>query len=563
MIYPKNTIAQLIIHVCETKGIETVIISPGSRNAPLSIGFHNNPNIKSLSIVDERSAAFFALGIAQQSKKPVALVCTSGSALLNYYPAIAEAYYSNIPLIILSADRPKHLLNIGDGQTINQKNVFKNHIVMSANLKEDIHSKIDFLLHNFNLVNKTITKCIQENGPVHINIPFDEPLYETTDKAIHFPEIIPFKKTTLLDEEPMDVDELSKFATIWNKSKKKMVLIGVHNPSELVQIQINHILEDESVLVLTETTSNLYNSKIINGIDKLIAPLKHEELSNLKPDILLTFGGMVISKKIKHFLRKYQPKNHWHIGKKNAPDTYHCLTHHFAMSTELFFSQFFFLTKNNRSNFQTTFLTLKTKREKKHLIFLHKAKFSDLKAFDLILKSIPKNYNLQLANSSIVRYSQLFNLDDTLQVYCNRGTSGIDGSTSTAIGAAYASARKTIFITGDISFFYDNNAFWNNYIKNDFRIIILNNSGGGIFRFIPGPKTTNALDFFETTHKLTAEYLCKMHHISYHKATNLGDLNKKLNTFYNHSKKPKLLEIFTPRKRNDSILNEYFKILES
>ncbi len=563
MIYPKKALAQLLIQACITHKIKTVVISPGSRNAPLSIGFHNNPNIESLSVVDERSAAFFALGIAQQTKHAVALVCTSGSALLNYYPAIAEAYFSNIPLIILSADRPKHLLDIGDGQTINQKNVFKNHILMSANLIEDSETNSEFSLQNFNLVHKTIVKALSNNGPVHINIPFDEPLYETTTKSIIFPEIITPKKINLLTEEPLDVDELSVFTEQWNNAKKKIVLIGVHYPSELTQTQINHILEDKSVLVFTETTSNVYHPNIINGIDKLIASMTKQDFKDLKPDILLTFGGMVVSKKIKQLFRNHSPKNHWHIGSKNAPNTYHCLTHHFKVSAELFFSQFFFLTKKVKSNYQKQYLTLQENRNEKHKDFLEKTPLSDLKVMDILLKTIPKKTNLQLSNSSIIRYTQLFKIHSSINVFCNRGTSGIDGSTSTAIGASYISDRRTTLITGDISFLYDNNALWNNYIKNDFRIILINNSGGGIFRFIPGPEGSNALDYFETTHELTAQHLCKMHHITYQKATILNELNKRLHTFYNKSRKPKLLEIKTPRNINAAILKDYFKNLIS
>lgn len=559
MIYPKNELAQLVIHTCEENEIETVIISPGSRNAPLSIGFHNNNKITSLSVVDERCAAFFALGIAQQSKKPVALVCTSGSALLNYYPAIAEAYYSHIPLVIISADRPEHLLEIGDGQTIKQKNVFENHILKSVSLNDDaIH-----LEENIKIVNNIILQSIHKNGPVHINIPFDEPLYEVTEKPIRFPKKLISEPLSLLKEEPLDVNELEQFAKIWNNSKKKIVLVGVNYPSELIQTQINHILKDESVLVFTETTSNIYNEKLINGIDKLIAPLNEDKLNELKPEILLTFGGMIVSKKIKQFLRNHQPKHHWHISKKNALNTFHCLSHHFKVSAELFFSQFFFLTKNSKSEFQSNWLSVKKKRELKHQNYLSNAVFSDLTVFDTILKTIPNNIILQLANSSIIRYSQLFKIQKSIQVYCNRGTSGIDGSTSTAIGASFISDKRTVLITGDISFFYDSNALWNKFIKHSFRIILINNSGGGIFRFIPGPQTTNALDFFETPHQLTARHLCNMFDFEYFATNNNQELTHSLNSFYDKSDKPKLLEIFTPQKLNDKILSKYFYFFNS
>jgi len=555
MIYPKDKLAQFIVYACEKNGVETVIISPGSRNAPLIIGFHNNPKIKCLSIVDERSAGFFALGIAQQTQNPVALVCTSGSALLNYYPAIAEAYFSHIPLLVLSADRPEYLLNIGDGQTINQKDVFRNHIIQSVNLSiQNIDAQYSF-------VSEAMQKAKTDKGPVHINIPFDEPLYETTTKATIFPTLNTEISTSLLDESPLDVDELAVFAEKWNNSTKKMVLIGVNFPSELMQIQINHLVKDPSVLVLTETTSNIYHTKIINGIDKLLAPLTQSEKENLQPEILLTFGGMIVSKKIKQFLREYSPKNHWHIDKYNSLDTYHVLTKHFAISIELFFSQFFFLTKKQQSTYQSDYIALKQHREIKQDAFLQTAPFSDLKAFESIINTIPKNYNVQLANSSIVRYAQLFNLDKSLCVFCNRGTSGIDGSTSTAIGAAHVVNNQTIFITGDISFLYDSNALWNNYIKNSFRIILINNGGGGIFRFIPGPSSTNVVEYFETPHRLTAKQLCEMHYFEYSTARNIDELKDALITFYKVENAPKLLEIFTPGIINEETLKRYFNFL--
>ena len=188
--------------------------------------------------------------------------------------------------------------------------------------------------------------------------------------------------------------------------------------------------------------------------------------------------------------------------------------------------------------------------------------FSDLKVFSKILPSLPNNSQLQLSNSSVIRYSQLFDIHKTIRIFCNRGTSGIDGSTSTAIGAAYSVQENTVFITGDISFFYDSNALWNDYIPNNFRIIIINNGGGGIFRFIPGPKQSNALDYFETPHHLTAEHLCRMYGFDYITAKNEVELNAQLSNFYEGSNLPKVLEIFTPREENDMTLKAYFNNLK-
>lgn len=548
--FPKNKLAQQIIASCVANKIEHVVISPGSRNAPLTIGFTNHPSIKTYSIVDERAAAFFALGIAQQTKKPVAIICTSGSALLNYYPAVSEAFYSDIPLVVISADRPKPLIDIGDGQTIRQENVFQNHILCSTNL--EVNS-----VNNLEAINEALQIAIQQNGPVHINVPFDEPLYEVTNEII---EIEPVKH--FIEETPIPVDELQTYADIWNASSKKMVLIGANYPDELLQIQLDKICKDASVIVLTETTSNAYHTKFINSIDKVIFPLTDTNLEQFKPEVLLTLGGMIVSKKIKQYLRKYQPKHHWHVDTKKAFDTYFCLKKHFDISPQLFFSQFFFLTEEKESNYQQNWLQIKRSRAEKHQQYLSTCNYSDLKAFESVLESIPDNSHLQLGNSSIIRYSQLFDINKTLTIFCNRGTSGIDGSTSTAIGAALVSDKQTVFITGDISFFYDSNALWNKNIKKDFRIILINNDGGGIFKFIEGPQKTNALNYFETPHGLTAEHLCKMFGFDYQIASNLDEVGNSLDAFYLESNNPKLLEIRTPSSENDVILKQYFESLK-
>jgi len=552
-MYPKKELAQLVIAACHQFNIDTVVISPGSRNAPLTIGFSNHPKIETLSVVDERCAAFFALGIAQQTQKPVAVLCTSGSALLNYYPAIAEAFYSNIPLIVISADRPKHLIDIGDGQTIRQENVFENHILFSANLIENPK----FKTRNAQLIGEALQLANSNKGPVHINVPFDEPLYDTVSdlEDFHFPNI----SMSSLDNSNINYDELAK---IWNSSDKKMLVIGVNYPDIELHKLMDLYSEDDSVILLTETTSNLHHSKAINSIDQLIFSLGDEEFKELQPDILITFGGMIVSKRIKRFLRDYQPKHHWNIDEKKATNTFFCLSEFIQTKPVDFFSKFNSIISKKRSDYQPKWLAIRDERRQKHAKYLATIAHSDLKVFEQVLESTPKNSQLQFSNSAIIRYGQMFTIDSTLEVFCNRGTSGIDGSTSTAIGAAYACNKQTVFITGDLSFFYDSNGLWNKNIPTNFRIILVNNSGGGIFKIIPGPKTTNATKYFETPHCLTAEHLCKMHNFEYSKAFSTSSVQKELKNFYKESNQPKILEIFTPSLENDKVLKEYFKYIK-
>ena len=552
MIYPKIPLAQSIIEICSAKGITNIIISPGSRNAPLTIGFAQNSNFNCYSIADERCAAFFALGIAQQTKFPTAVVCTSGSALLNYYPAVAEAFYSQIPLIVISADRPQNKIDIGDGQTIRQQNVYENHSVFNANLTEEASEENDLK------INKAIETAILQKGPVHINAPFEEPLYEMVEAlSVH-------SKITYTEEtfKSKIIENVEDFVSIWNSAKRKLVLVGVNEANSIDEKIIENLVNDPSIVVLTETTSNLHHPNFINSIDTLITPFDDIDFKEFEPEILVTFGGMVVSKRIKGFLRKYKPLHHWHIDTLRAYDTFNALTKHFVMQPNDFFNDLLSKTVFVKSDYFKQINKIYELRKIKKQKYLDKIPFSDFKVFEKVIASLPKNSQLQISNSSAIRYAQLIDIDPSIEVFCNRGTSGIDGSTSTAIGAAVASLKPNIFITGDIGFLYDSNALWNSYIPKNFKIILINNGGGGIFRILPGHEEKPVFNtYFETSHHLTAEHLAKMYQMNYFTATDADSLEKSITSFYEINDKPNILEIFTPTFENDVILKQYFREL--
>ncbi|MFT6638153.1 MAG: 2-succinyl-5-enolpyruvyl-6-hydroxy-3-cyclohexene-1-carboxylate synthase [Flavobacterium sp.] len=550
MIYPEIPLAQSVIEICKTKGIEHIIISPGSRNAPLTIGFANHPEFKCYSIVDERCAAFFALGIAQQINKPVAVVCTSGSALLNYYPAVAEAFYSQIPLVVISADRPRSKIDIGDGQTIRQENVFSNHILYNANLHETASAENDFK------INEALNISIINKGPVHINVPFEEPLYSTVSELSVFPKIIP------IVEKNNHFQLKDEFVVKWNSANKKLILVGELKPNSIDSLVVEQLVIDESVVIMTESTSNLHHKTFISNIDGIITPFTTEDFEHFQPEILVTFGGMVVSKRIKAFLRKYQPNQHWHINELRAYDTFGCLTNHFETNVNVFFKQLYLKCNLVSSSYSTEFTDVIALRKLKHEEYLKTIPFSDFSVFALISEKLKGNINLQISNSSAIRYLQLFNLDKNIEVFCNRGTSGIDGSTSTAVGFATISNNPTVLITGDVSFFYDSNALWNKYIPKNFKIILINNSGGGIFRILPGHQENNVFnEFFETSHSLKANHLADMFGFKYYFANENDDLGGLLDEFLSIKEQPSLLEISTPEKINNVILLNYFRKL--
>ncbi|WP_435625495.1 2-succinyl-5-enolpyruvyl-6-hydroxy-3-cyclohexene-1-carboxylic-acid synthase [Flagellimonas sp.] len=578
MTYSEIPSAQQLVLSLKAKGVKNIVISPGSRNAPLTLGFSKTPFFKCFSIVDERCAAFFALGMARQLREPVVVVCTSGSALLNYYPAIAEAFYSEIPLIVISADRPPYKIDVGDGQTIRQPHAFKEHIGYETNLKLDVshstevikefdesllsHSQEEIEQYNQTEILNALHVAYSENLPVHINVPFEEPLYGQTDKP-SVNVLVPVEEFIAIDS--LSENDLEEYASIWTESARKMVLIGVNQPNDLSKDVLDKLALDSTVLVFTETTSNVHDSRFFPSIDSIIAPIEQsqqeEELfSALQPDILITLGGLIVSKKVKAFLRKYKPKHHWHVGKNKAYDTFFCLSKHFSTEPNTFFQHLPF--HSNSMGYRLKWDEIKKNYQNKRELYLDKIGFSDFWAFHQIQEYIPDDYQVHLANSSTVRYSQLFPMNQTLQVFCNRGTSGIDGSTSTAVGASIYNPNPTVLITGDLSFFYDSNGLWYEGIRKDFRIILINNSGGGIFRILPGSEPTSEFEsYFETVHQLSAENLAKMYGFDYEKATNKKELPQQLKNFYSDSAKPRILEVFTPRTENDKILLDYFDFI--
>ncbi|AWA31478.1 2-succinyl-5-enolpyruvyl-6-hydroxy-3-cyclohexene-1-carboxylic-acid synthase [Flavobacterium magnum] len=550
MTFPKIPLAQSIIEICAQQGIQHIVISPGSRNAPLTIGFASQPRFRCYSIADERCAAFFALGIAQQLHEPVVLVCTSGSALLNYYPAFAEAFYSQIPLVVISADRPTDKIDIGDGQTIRQQNVYANHSLYNANLSESASAENDAE------INTAIGISRVKKGPVHINAPFEEPLYETQEGISVTPAIAEMNVTAAQNPN------LANFAGIWNGARKKLLLVGVNEPGVVSDAVVGQIAADPSMMVMTETTSNLHHPSFINNIDTIITPFTEEEFGALQPDLLITFGGMVVSKRIKAFLRKYRPKNHWHIDPLRAYDTFGALTKHFEMPVNDFFGQLAPSVAHSVSDYRELGQGIKDLRARRHEEYLRKMPFCDFKVFAAVMPALRRESQLQISNSAAIRYAQLIEIDPTIEVFCNRGTSGIDGSTSTAIGAALASGKQTTLITGDIGFLYDSNALWNSYIPKNFKIILVNNGGGGIFRILPGHQETPVFNtYFETGHTLTAEHLAKMFGLNYLSANDENTLEVGLSALFASDERPAILEVFTPTSVNDGVLLQYFREL--
>jgi len=551
-------VVKTLIDICLVEGLREVVISPGSRNAPLTLTFSAHPAFECFSVVDERSAGFFALGMAQQTGRPVALVCTSGSALLNYAPAIAEAYYQNIPLVVISADRPMEWIDQADGQTIRQDGALNNIVKYSCQLPTSKNASNWYVNR---LVSEAFYHCqYNQAGPVHINVPLAEPLY---GKTVH-PEEKQRQIKQVKSCHSISSDHLKELSEEWSKKDKVLIVAGLQKPNSRLQAVLNTLSEMEQVVVLTETISNINGSQILTGIDKLVSTITEDEIHFYKPALLITFDGAVVSKMVKKFLRDYQAKEHWHISPSNRHlDTYQQLTSSIEASPEGFFEQLLPLISSVKSRYKITWLNRAERSEKHHQEYLDKSGWNDLKVYGHLAAQLPSDWQVQWGNSSAIRYAQLFNPFYQYESFCNRGTSGIDGSVSTAVGASFISQKPTLLVVGDLSFMYDSNGLWNNYLRSNLRILVVNNGGGGIFRFIPGPSDSEELEtYFEASHQLNVKPLAEMYGLEYLVATDEESMSQCITKLFADSNKPIILEVKTPAKENAGVLKSYFKRLK-
>jgi 2-succinyl-5-enolpyruvyl-6-hydroxy-3-cyclohexene-1-carboxylate synthase len=556
-------VVQLIVEQCISSGMKHIVCSPGSRNAPLVISFDEHPGVTTYVIHDERSAAFFALGMAQQLNEPVGVVCTSGSATVNYYPAVTEAYYQCVPLVIISADRPAAWIDQGDGQTIVQENVFGKHVRYSCCFTENQ----DNAEGQWYVGRELAVAFAQGNGswkgPIHVNIGLNEPLYQTKEREEVETRLISVVQGSfsLSNRQKAEIKQ-------GLQTPKKLVIVGQHRPDEKLLHFLKDFANDTSVAVLVENTSNMQDQRFIHCIDRTLNGIGDEEMIDFAPDLLITVGGAVISKRIKAFLRKNKPVEHWKIGAEFPfMDTYQSLTHVFPVEAPDFFKEILLLDyERSRSNYGAKWKQKDYVAKDRMPFFFHQVPFSDIKVFETLLDFLPEGTELHMANSSVIRYCQLFDPISSVHYWSNRGTSGIDGSTSTAAGSAWIVRNKLhVLITGDVSFFYDSNALWNKYLGPNFRIILINNQGGGIFRIIPGPSSTDQLEgYFEAHHEQEAKELCSAFNISYTRIDSLVKLEAEMIDFYSYEEngRPKLMEIVTPGLKNNEYLTAFFDAIK-
>ncbi len=546
-----------LVDLCRQNGVEHVVISPGSRSTPLIIAFNRTEGIRTHVVVDERSAGYFALGIAQRLQQVVPVICTSGTALLNYAPAVAEAFYQQIPLLVISADRPLAWIDQDDSQTIRQQNVFQNYSKAFYQLQEHEGDEESYWYNNRQINEAFIKLNSGRKGPVQINVPLKEPL----SNVVYTPVKEERSIRSFKPEERLSDSDMSHLAKVIESSSKVLVVASMISPNNNLLSSLKAMALRPNVVVLTESVSNLTDELFVNYIDCTLSRMSDEERDCLKPEIVISFGGAIISRQLKQWLRGSNLKEHWHIGKgDDVIDTYKQITNHIDIEPSIFMESLSVcINGSGQGDYSSRWEALRIKSDMSHREYLASIAWSDMKAFECIMDYLPESSILHLSNGTSVRYHQLFERDSSVEVYSNRGTSGIDGSTSTAVGAASVSDEITTLITGDISFLYDSNGLWNERFPKNMRIIVINNNGGGIFRYIPGPTTLDECErFFETPHNVDIKTLSEAYGLDYFRAGSEAELNEALRVLYSGDR-PCILDVQTPRELNDVILRDYFK----
>ncbi|KAA6439156.1 2-succinyl-5-enolpyruvyl-6-hydroxy-3-cyclohexene-1-carboxylic-acid synthase [Dyadobacter flavalbus] len=545
--------------VCYRKGIRHVVISPGSRSAALTLAFTRHKGFSLHVCMDERSAGFIALGMAQQLNIPVVLICTSGSAAYNYAPAVSEAFFQQVPLLVLSADRPKEWLHQYDGQTIYQTEIFGKHVKRSFEFSSDYeHKDVKWAINRISNEAVNLAGAVPM-GPVHINVPIREPFYPS--ESDHFQEsesirIIEKPDSSVIFSEPVWHELLNE----WDDSPKILIAGGQNKPDPELKKVLGTISEEWDIPVLGDCITNIPDDEFITSHDLFLNAAGQE----LVPDLLITFGLSFISKEFKQFIRKNPPRRHWHIGEDEfLTDPMQSLTKQVSVSAGYFFKNLFERIDNQLfiqnsepetdAGFKQNWLQKEYQTRSKRSKFLRNMLvLNDLTAIDNVFKAITQSFQLHVGNSMSVRYVNALGIPNGITgVFCNRGTSGIDGCVSTAIGAAMVNHQDTLLIVGDVAFLYDRNGLLIAPLPQHLKIIVINNAGGNIFRMIEGPGALPEIEtYFETRHSFTAERTCADSGIAYFRATDIPSLHTALHEFL-ESRTISLLEIFTDPYENE------------
>jgi 2-succinyl-5-enolpyruvyl-6-hydroxy-3-cyclohexene-1-carboxylate synthase len=550
--HPKQHLSDLIKQL-QRLGLKQAVICPGSRSAPITLALARQNQISCSTVIDERSAGYIALGKSLALGAPVALVCTSGTALQNFAPAVTEAFYQRIPLLVLSADRPSAWIDQLDGQTIRQHQVLAPHTVFSASIPERGDTDTN-RWHTQRLINEAWYLAITRRGPVHLNIPLHEPLYESLPAASDDLIAFNWQKNTVA---PFTLpDSLQKS---WNEARSILLVPGQQPPNAGLKEVLTHLATDPRVVILSEPIANAPG--YITQHEAIVS----QHSPRFQPDLLISWGEQVVSKQLKLWLRKYPAKQHWHIDESGRyADAFQQLHQLIACDAGKVLSALADLSSSSGA-YAETWQSANQQMTSALEAWLPKQAFGDLQAIALLANHLTPQCHLHLGNSTPIRYWQMLPQTPALAcIHANRGTSGIDGVNSTALGYASCHPDAPVWlVTGELSFIYDLNAFSSAERPENLKVVVINNGGGDIFRLIDGPATQPEREtWFATPRKIQIEGFCMGYELAYKRATDAISLQLALK---NMADTPGciVLEVVTKPSVNQSVYQSYQQLIKS
>ncbi|WP_110927339.1 2-succinyl-5-enolpyruvyl-6-hydroxy-3-cyclohexene-1-carboxylic-acid synthase [Bacillus massiliglaciei] len=551
--------AAAFIDELSQNGVTDVVVSPGSRSTPLSMLLAEHPNIKIHINVDERSASFFALGLAKALKKPVAVVCTSGTAAANFYPAVIEAKYSRVPLIVLTADRPHELRDVGAPQAIDQIHLY------GKNAKWFVEMAIPENNHEIIRYARTVgaravaTAAKAPAGPVHLNFPLREPLVPDVERAAEYRKnSLNANPAVAIDRGSISLEEsqFRKLSHLLGKGKRGLIICG-----ELTEGSghkaILKLAEKLGFPVLADPLSQLrsgVHSKV-NIVEAYDTILRDEQaVKAFRPELVLRFGAMPVSKPLLLFLKKYREAMHlvvdggagWREPAGLATNMIYC------DETKFSEAMLEFVPYNEDRHWLELWKSVNAATKNALLTVKNDTKLSEGKLFSLLSELMPENSTVFVGNSMPIRDLDTFFLanEKNIRAMANRGANGIDGVVSTALGVSTAS-EHTVLAIGDLSFFHDMNGLLAAKLqKQNFTILLINNDGGGIFSFLP---QSNEPEYFEqlfgTPHGLDFSHAAELYEARYTKVRDWEEFKTVFSETF-HTPGLKIIEIPTERASN-------------
>lgn len=552
-MYANNPLILELIALLKKFGIRKIVVSPGSRHRPLVASLSQDNYFELFTVVDERGAAFFALGLIQESNEPVAVTCSSGTACMNYGSAVVEAFYQRLPLLVLSSDRNPYLLNQGEDQMYSQSTTFSECTKYHAQLPI-INTDIDKWYCNRIINEALISLTAHGRGPVHLNIPIENH-HGDTISVNTLPEVRKINYHRL--SKDIDWQAVGKYI----QNKKVVIVWGqsVIQNSELLQA-VDKFLELADGVILTDRMSNCNSKYALSKTLLTLQAMTPDEKTHMLPEVVISIGGnYIFNNELKRYFKLGHIEN-WQVGTMNKVcDPFWRLTDLFDMTELDFFMNINeFLLSDNKSEYRDAWMVYRDLPEPTL------SEYNEIYPIGKLIHNLPDDCDLQLANSNTIRFAHYFDIKKSIRVNCNRGVNGIDGSMSTAVGFSTTNKRPTFYITGELSFFYDMNALWIKHRPNNLRILLINNNGGAVMYDLQGhPENNQYPIYLATGHDAMAKGWAESQGFRYVAAHNKEEVDNGIAIMTDFSQNsPVLLEVFTDYDGDGTAAAKYFATLD-